>query len=212
MKSFWSLEAFSLLLMAIALLFTLIGPWGLSPVFLGCQHLKRQDFAPLIVFNQKLSKSCCSKRFMDGSLQSLQSLQQAGLTGFPPGLAIAAAAGGDAKNPAAVLPLMPPGVAGLPSMFGLGGLLNVAAGSPADPEDAASRAEEKGGEHEDESKGPEKSIEAGPGPDSANGSVGAAAGPAGLPSNPLASTPSCCPPWPAASSTRPCFYLQDWGG
>lgn len=133
------------------------------------------------------------------NLQSLQSLQLAGLMGFPPGLATAAAAGGDAKNPAAVLPLMLPGVAGLPSMFGLGGLLNAplsaAAGSPAatagptDPEDGASRAEEKGGEHEDESKDPEKSTEAAPGPDSANGSVGAATGPAGLPSNPLAFNP-----------------------
>ena len=46
------------------------------------------------------------------NLQSLQSLQLAGLMGFPPGLATAAAAGGDAKNPAAVLPLMLPGVAG----------------------------------------------------------------------------------------------------
>lgn len=133
------------------------------------------------------------------NLQSLQSLQLAGLMGFPPGLATAAAAGGDAKNPAAVLPLMLPGVAGLPSMFGLGGLLNAplsaAAGSPAatagptDPEDGASRAEEKGGEHEDESKDPEKSTDAVPGPDSANGSVGAATGPAGLPSNPLAFNP-----------------------
>ncbi|KAI4539764.1 hypothetical protein MG293_010159 [Ovis ammon polii] len=134
------------------------------------------------------------------NLQSLQSLQLAGLMGFPPGLATAAAAGGDAKNPAAVLPLMLPGVAGLPSMFGLGGLLNAplsaaAAGSPAatagptDPEDSASRAEEKGGEHEDESKDPEKSTDAVPGPDSANGSVGAATGPAGLPSNPLAFNP-----------------------
>ncbi|KAB0371704.1 hypothetical protein FD755_016642 [Muntiacus reevesi] len=133
------------------------------------------------------------------NLQSLQSLQLAGLMGFPPGLATAAAAGGDAKNPAAVLPLMLPGVAGLPSMFGLGGLLNAplsaAAGSPAatagpaDPEDGASRAEEKGGEHEDESKDPEKSTDAAPGPDSANGSVGAATGPAGLPSSPLAFNP-----------------------
>lgn len=39
------------------------------------------------------------------NLQNLQSLQLAGLMGFPPGLATAATAGGDAKSPAAVLPL-----------------------------------------------------------------------------------------------------------
>ncbi|ETE69186.1 Chromodomain-helicase-DNA-binding protein 7, partial [Ophiophagus hannah] len=59
------------------------------------------------------------------NLQNLQSLQLAGLMGFPPGLATAAAAaGGDSKNPATMLPLMLPGMAGLPNMFGLGGLLN----------------------------------------------------------------------------------------
>ncbi|XP_057590494.1 chromodomain-helicase-DNA-binding protein 7 isoform X2 [Hippopotamus amphibius kiboko] len=140
------------------------------------------------------------------NLQNLQSLQLAGLMGFPPGLATAAAAaGGDAKNPAAVLPLMLPGVAGLPSMFGLGGLLNAplsaaaaaaaagntaaAAPGPAEPEDGASKAEEKGSENEDENKDLEKSTDAVPGPDSANGSVGAATAPAGLPSNPLAFNP-----------------------
>nr|XP_019780841.1 chromodomain-helicase-DNA-binding protein 7 isoform X5 [Tursiops truncatus] len=145
------------------------------------------------------------------SLQNLQSLQLAGLMGFPPGLATAtaaaAAAGGDTKNPAAVLPLVLPGVAGLPSMFGLGGLLNTplsaaaaaaaaaaagntaAAAGPAEPEDGACKAEEKGNENEDENKDSEKSTDAVPGPDSANGSVGAATAPAGLPSNPLAFNP-----------------------
>ncbi|XP_059022363.1 chromodomain-helicase-DNA-binding protein 7 isoform X5 [Mustela lutreola] len=133
------------------------------------------------------------------NLQNLQSLQLAGLMGFPPGLATAAAAGGDAKNPAAVLPLMLPGVAGLPNVFGLGGLLNsplpAAAGNatPApgqgEPEDGASQAEEKGTENEDENKDSEKSTDAVSATDSANGSVGAATAPAGLPSNPLAFNP-----------------------
>lgn len=134
------------------------------------------------------------------NLQNLQSLQLAGLMGFPPGLATAAAAaGGDTKNPAAVLPLMLPGVAGLPSVFGLGGLLNTplsaAAGTsapaagPGESDDGTSKADEKGAEHEDENKDSEKSTDAAPAPDSANGSVGAAPGPAGLPSSPLAFNP-----------------------
>uniref|UniRef100_A0A7N5J8C6 Chromodomain helicase DNA binding protein 7 n=1 Tax=Ailuropoda melanoleuca TaxID=9646 RepID=A0A7N5J8C6_AILME len=133
------------------------------------------------------------------NLQNLQSLQLAGLMGFPPGLATAAAAGGDAKSPAAVLPLMLPGMAGLPNVFGLGGLLNsplsaaagtaAAAPGPGDPEDGASKAEEKGNENEEENKDSEKSTDAVSATDSANGSVGAATAPAGLPSNPLAFNP-----------------------
>lgn len=133
------------------------------------------------------------------NLQNLQSLQLAGLMGFPPGLATAAAAGGDAKNPAAVLPLMLPGVAGLPNVFGLGGLLNsplsaaagntAAASSHGDPEDSAAKADEKGSENEEENKDSEKSTDAVSAADSANGSVGAATAPAGLPSNPLAFNP-----------------------
>ncbi|KAM9626528.1 chromodomain-helicase-DNA-binding protein 7 isoform 5-T6 [Trichechus inunguis] len=133
------------------------------------------------------------------NLQSLQSLQLAGLMGFPPGLATAAAAGGDSKNPAAVLPLMLPGMAGLPGVFGLGGLLNAplsaAAGNAApgpgqgDPEDGTAKAEEKGSENDDENKDSEKSTDAVSATDSANGSVGAATATAGLPSNPLAFNP-----------------------
>ncbi|XP_049709821.1 chromodomain-helicase-DNA-binding protein 7 isoform X2 [Elephas maximus indicus] len=133
------------------------------------------------------------------NLQSLQSLQLAGLMGFPPGLATAAAAGGDSKNPAAVLPLMLPGMAGLPGVFGLGGLLNAplsaAAGNAApgpgqgDPDDVAAKAEEKGNENDDENKDSEKSTDAVSATDSANGSVGAATATAGLPSNPLAFNP-----------------------
>lgn len=133
------------------------------------------------------------------NLQNLQSLQLAGLMGFPPGLATAAAAGGDAKNPATVLPLMLPGVAGLPNMFGLGGLLNsplsAAAGNTTtasgqgDPDDGPPKGEEKGKENEEESKDPEKSTDAVSATDSANGPVGAATASAGLPSNPLAFNP-----------------------
>ncbi|KAM4865026.1 chromodomain-helicase-DNA-binding protein 7 isoform 3-T3 [Thomomys bottae] len=133
------------------------------------------------------------------NLQNLQSLQLAGLMGFPPGLATAATAGGDAKNPAAVLPLMLPGMAGLPNVFGLGGLLNnplsaatgntTTASSQGEPEDGTSKVEEKGNENEDENKDSEKSTDAVSATDSANGSVGAATAPAGLPSNPLAFNP-----------------------
>lgn len=133
------------------------------------------------------------------NLQSLQSLQLAGLMGFPPGLATAAAAGGDAKNPAAVLPLMLPGMAGLPNMFGLGGLLNsplstaagntTTASSQGDPDDGTSKGEEKGNENEEESKDPEKSTDAVSATDSANGPVGAATASTGLPSSPLAFNP-----------------------
>lgn len=134
------------------------------------------------------------------NLQNLQSLQLAGLMGFPPGLATAATAGGDAKNPAAVLPLMLPGMAGLPNVFGLGGLLNnplsAATGNTTtapqgEPEDGTSKAEEKGTEHIDENRDSEKSTDAAAvtAADSANGSVGAATAPAALPSNPLAFNP-----------------------
>uniref|UniRef100_A0A8C2TH86 Chromodomain helicase DNA binding protein 7 n=1 Tax=Coturnix japonica TaxID=93934 RepID=A0A8C2TH86_COTJA len=118
------------------------------------------------------------------NLQNLQSLQLAGLMGFPPGLATAAAAGGDAKNPAAMLPLMLPGMAGLPNMFGLSGLLN----NPIT-------------ENEEENKDSEKSTDTVSATDSANGSVSAATAATtatattttttntGLPTNPLAFNP-----------------------
>uniref|UniRef100_A0A8C8UDK7 Chromodomain helicase DNA binding protein 7 n=1 Tax=Peromyscus maniculatus bairdii TaxID=230844 RepID=A0A8C8UDK7_PERMB len=132
------------------------------------------------------------------NLQNLQSLQLAGLMGFPPGLATAATAGGDAKNPAAVLPLMLPGMAGLPNVFGLGGLLNsplsaatgnATTAAQGEPEDGPSKAEEKGNGNGDENRDSEKSTDAVSAADSANGSVGAATAPAALPSNPLAFNP-----------------------
>ncbi|XP_020861569.1 chromodomain-helicase-DNA-binding protein 7 isoform X2 [Phascolarctos cinereus] len=138
------------------------------------------------------------------SLQNLQSLQLAGLMGFPPGLATAAAAaaaaaGGDSKNPATMLPLVLPGMAGLPNMFGLGGLLNnplsaatgntTTASNQGEPEDGTSKVEEKGNENEEENKDSEKSTDTVSATDSANGSVSAATATAGLPSNPLAFNP-----------------------
>uniref|UniRef100_A0A671N8Y6 Chromodomain-helicase-DNA-binding protein 7-like n=1 Tax=Sinocyclocheilus anshuiensis TaxID=1608454 RepID=A0A671N8Y6_9TELE len=63
-------------------------------------------------------------------LQNLQSLQlAAGLMGFPPALG----GGADAKHAAAILPLMLPGMGGLPNMFSLGGLFggNLAAAATA---------------------------------------------------------------------------------
>uniref|UniRef100_A0A7M4FI02 Chromodomain-helicase-DNA-binding protein 7 n=1 Tax=Crocodylus porosus TaxID=8502 RepID=A0A7M4FI02_CROPO len=148
------------------------------------------------------------------NLQNLQSLQLAGLMGFPPGLATAAAAGGDSKNPAAMLPLMLPGMAGLPNMFGLGGLLNnpitattgnaTTASSQGETEDGTSKVEEKKSENEEENKDSEKSTDTVSATDSANGSVSAATAVTttaatattttsttntGLPANPLAFNP-----------------------
>lgn len=140
------------------------------------------------------------------NLQNLQSLQLAGLMGFPPGLATAAAAGGDSKNPAAMLPLMLPGMAGLPNMFGLSGLLNnpitaasgntTIASSQGETEDGTSKVEEKKTEKE-ENKDSEKSTDMVSATDSANGSVSATAAAAaattttntGLPANPLTFNP-----------------------
>uniref|UniRef100_A0A8C9FAB1 Chromodomain helicase DNA binding protein 7 n=1 Tax=Pavo cristatus TaxID=9049 RepID=A0A8C9FAB1_PAVCR len=125
------------------------------------------------------------------NLQNLQSLQLAGLMGFPPGLATAAAAGGDAKNPAAMLPLMLPGMAGLPNMFGLSGLLNNPITATTGNATTAS----------EENKDSEKSTDTVSATDSANGSVSAATAATtatattttttntGLPANPLAFNP-----------------------
>ncbi|KAJ7338864.1 hypothetical protein JRQ81_012766 [Phrynocephalus forsythii] len=144
------------------------------------------------------------------NLQNLQSLQLAGLMGFPPGLATAAAAaGGDSKNPAAMLPLMLPGMAGLPNMFGLSGLLNnpitaasgntTMASNQGETEDGTSKVEDKKTESEEENKDSEKSTDTASATDSANGSVSATAAAAaatattttntGLPANALTFNP-----------------------
>ncbi|KAG8570771.1 hypothetical protein GDO81_011410 [Engystomops pustulosus] len=131
------------------------------------------------------------------NLQNLQSLQLAGLMGFPPGLATAAAAGGDAKNPAAMLPLMLPGMAGLPNMFGLGGLLNnpLAAGSgnsttastQGETEDGTSKSDEKKAENDEDGKDSEKTTDTVNATDS--GAATAATTTTGLAANPLAFSP-----------------------
>lgn len=61
-----------------------------------------------------------SLQALQQNLQSLQSLQvTAGLMGMPAGLA----AGGEAKNVAAMFPMLLSGMAGLPNLLGMGGLL-----------------------------------------------------------------------------------------
>uniref|UniRef100_A0A8C2DC86 Chromodomain helicase DNA binding protein 7 n=1 Tax=Cyprinus carpio TaxID=7962 RepID=A0A8C2DC86_CYPCA len=99
-------------------------------------------------------------------LQNLQSLQlAAGLMGFPPALG----GGADSKHAAAMLPLMLPGMGGLPSMFSLGSLF----GGSLDEGD------------EKEEKEAEKSNET----ESAEATGDAAAATAGLSTNPLAFNP-----------------------
>uniref|UniRef100_A0A8C3RDS4 Chromodomain helicase DNA binding protein 9 n=1 Tax=Cyanoderma ruficeps TaxID=181631 RepID=A0A8C3RDS4_9PASS len=61
-----------------------------------------------------------SLQALQHNLQNLQSLQvTAGLMGMPAGLA----AGGEAKNVAAMFPMLLSGMAGLPNLLGMGGLL-----------------------------------------------------------------------------------------
>ncbi|KAJ8279766.1 hypothetical protein COCON_G00068320 [Conger conger] len=133
------------------------------------------------------------------NLQNLQSLQLAGLMGFPSGLA---AAGGDAKHASAMLPLMLPGMAGLPNMFSLSGLFNnnlaaaaatvssAAAASQGEAEDASSAKEDKeeGGEDKEQEKTGEAAPEAN-GEASLSSAAAAAAAAAGMSANPLAFNP-----------------------
>ncbi|XP_076851329.1 chromodomain-helicase-DNA-binding protein 7-like [Brachyhypopomus gauderio] len=134
------------------------------------------------------------------SLQNLQSLQlAAGLMGFPPALGGAA----DSKHAAAMLPLMLPGMGGLPNMFGLGGLFggNLAAAATAAATNSTAAAEqaddgakprkeqtkEEGSEKEEAEKEAEKSAEAESGEVNGDAALGAAA--AGMSANPLAFNP-----------------------
>ncbi|XP_036375411.1 chromodomain-helicase-DNA-binding protein 7-like [Megalops cyprinoides] len=135
------------------------------------------------------------------SLQNLQSLQLAGLLGFPPG---------DPKQAAALLPFMLPGMAGLPNVFGLGGLfgnLATAAGSApvgqGEAEEGASpkkektskeeaKEEEEEEEDEMEEEGKEK-VEEGKPTETEGGAAinpaSAAAAAAAMSSSPLAFNP-----------------------
>nr|XP_015209125.1 PREDICTED: chromodomain-helicase-DNA-binding protein 7 isoform X1 [Lepisosteus oculatus]XP_015209126.1 PREDICTED: chromodomain-helicase-DNA-binding protein 7 isoform X1 [Lepisosteus oculatus]XP_015209127.1 PREDICTED: chromodomain-helicase-DNA-binding protein 7 isoform X1 [Lepisosteus oculatus] len=136
------------------------------------------------------------------NLQNLQSLQLAGLMGFPPGLATGA--GGDAKHTSAMLPLMLPGMAGLPNMFGLGGLFNnnlaaaaaAASGSPSaagqgEPEEGAAPKPEENNDEEGDEKESEKAEASGEGEGSASAAsaAAAAAAAAGMSAGPLAFNP-----------------------
>ncbi|MBZ3875144.1 Chromodomain-helicase-DNA-binding protein 9 [Sciurus carolinensis] len=81
------------------------------------------------------------------NLQNLQSLQvTAGLMGMPAGLS----SGGEAKNMAAMFPMLLSGMAGLPNLLGMGGLLT----KPAD-----SGAEEKKGNDSKEHEGKKERTE-----------------------------------------------------
>ncbi|TRY81834.1 hypothetical protein DNTS_000534 [Danionella cerebrum] len=134
-------------------------------------------------------------------LQNLQSLQlAAGLMGFPPALA----GGADAKHAAAMLPLMLPGMGGLPNMFSLGGLFGGNLAAAATANNGASGTEtakaeenpktdeetkEEGGEKEE--KDAEKSTEAesADAPSDSAALNAAAAATAGMSTTPLAFNP-----------------------
>uniref|UniRef100_A0A9J8CBC9 Chromodomain helicase DNA binding protein 7 n=1 Tax=Cyprinus carpio carpio TaxID=630221 RepID=A0A9J8CBC9_CYPCA len=76
-------------------------------------------------------------------LQNLQSLQlAAGLMGFPPALG----GGADSKHAAAMLPLMLPGMGGLPSMFSLGSLFGGSLAAAATATNGASGTEQATGD------------------------------------------------------------------
>ncbi|MGH0129219.1 UNVERIFIED_CONTAM: hypothetical protein FKN15_069725 [Acipenser sinensis] len=138
------------------------------------------------------------------NLQNLQSLQLAGLMGFPSGLATASVGGtGDAKHAAAMLPLMLPGMAGLPNMFGLGGLFNnnlaaaaVAASSTAstagqgETEDGTSKIEEKEDEDCEDQESDKSCLVSGEtNSDISAAAAAATAAAAAMSTNPLAFNP-----------------------
>ncbi|XP_072897973.1 chromodomain-helicase-DNA-binding protein 7 isoform X2 [Hemitrygon akajei] len=131
------------------------------------------------------------------NLQNLQSLQLAGLMGFPSGLATAAT-GGDTKNPASLLPLMLPGMAGLPNMFGLGSLLSnpltatasTSSAAPGPSESGISSKTENDKENDKENEDKEiNSAESAVDSNSASSSSFTATATTGLSNNPLAFNP-----------------------
>ncbi|XP_051984358.1 chromodomain-helicase-DNA-binding protein 7-like isoform X1 [Xyrauchen texanus] len=136
-------------------------------------------------------------------LQNLQSLQlAAGLMGFPPALG----GGADAKHAAAMLPLMLPGMGGLPNMFSLGGLFggNLAADATAtngasgteqaDPEEKTKpkkdvETKEEGEEKDKESEKPAETKSTEATGDTAALAAAVAAATAGMSTNALAFNP-----------------------
>lgn len=90
------------------------------------------------------------------NLQSLQSLQvTAGLMGLPAGLP----SGADAKNLAAMFPMLLSGMAGLPNLLGMGGLLAESAESAAEERKAKDAREPEGRKGRTESHTPENGAE-----------------------------------------------------
>ncbi|XP_060678630.1 chromodomain-helicase-DNA-binding protein 7 isoform X3 [Hemiscyllium ocellatum] len=132
------------------------------------------------------------------NLQNLQNLQLAGLMGFPSSLATTAT-GGDAKNPASLLPLMLPGMAGLPNMFGLGSLLSnpltatpstSATSGPSETESGISSKTENDKENDKENEDKEiNSAESAVDSNNASSSSFTAPSNTGLSNNPLAFNP-----------------------
>lgn len=77
---------------------------------------------PLLANGLIQSMDLSSYQALQQNFQNLQSLQlTAGLIGLPTGLSTT---GGDAKNMAAMFPMLLSGMAGLPSLLGMGSLLN----------------------------------------------------------------------------------------
>lgn len=90
------------------------------------------------------------------NLQNLQSLQvTAGLMGMPAGLS----SGGETKNMAAMFPMLFSGMAGLPNLLGMGGLLSKTAESGAEEKRGNDSKELEGKKERTESQSPENGGE-----------------------------------------------------
>lgn len=118
------------------------------------------------------------------NLQNLQSLQvTAGLMGMPAGLS----SGGEAKNVAAMFPMLLSGMTGLPNLLGMGGLLTKPTESGTEEKKGNDSKEVEGKKERTESQNPENggdnSVSSSPAPSTAALSTAAAASPLAL--NPL---------------------------
>lgn len=90
------------------------------------------------------------------NLQNLQSLQvTAGLMGMPAGLS----SGGEAKNMAAMFPMLLSGMAGLPNLLGMGGLLTTPTESGTEEKKGNDSKELEGKKERTESQSPENGGE-----------------------------------------------------
>lgn len=118
------------------------------------------------------------------NLQNLQSLQvTAGLMGMPAGLS----SGGEAKNVAAMFPMLLSGMTGLPNLLGMGGLLTKPTESGTEEKKGNDSKEVEGKKERTESQNPENggenSVSSSPASSTAALSTAAAASPLAL--NPL---------------------------